>query len=141
MNELGRVLQPWRQAGTARGRRTAAAGSSASAIVIWFTHVVPRLGALLSDGAAYRYLPRSVAYLPSFSAFAGILADAGFTEVSAPSPERRHRPMCDRDPDLGGAGLMSRLAIGLCYGVSPDRRRHAGASAGACLRGRTGHRA
>ena len=26
--------------------------------------LVPRIGAMLSDGAAYRYLPRSVAYLP-----------------------------------------------------------------------------
>jgi demethylmenaquinone methyltransferase/2-methoxy-6-polyprenyl-1,4-benzoquinol methylase len=48
---------------------------------VWFTHVVPRLGALLSDGAAYRYLPRSVAYLPSFSEFASLLGDAGFDDV------------------------------------------------------------
>ena len=32
---------------------------------IYFGKVVPRIGALLSDGAAYRYLPKSVAYLPS----------------------------------------------------------------------------
>ena len=31
---------------------------------IYFGKVVPRIGALLSDAAAYRYLPRSVAYLP-----------------------------------------------------------------------------
>jgi len=52
----------------------------------WFTHVVPVLGALLSDGAAYRYLPRSVAYLPSFPEFVRLLADAGFTDV-------RHHPL------------------------------------------------
>ena len=80
MNEIGRVLHP--------GGRLALleVGEPRHRIVrfghgIWFTHVVPRLGALLSDGAAYRYLPRSVAYLPSFSNFAGILADAGFTDV------------------------------------------------------------
>ncbi|HLN05844.1 MAG TPA: class I SAM-dependent methyltransferase, partial [Acidimicrobiales bacterium] len=48
---------------------------------IWFTHVVPRLGALLSDGAAYRYLPRSVAYLPTFAELESLLTDAGFTDV------------------------------------------------------------
>ena len=32
---------------------------------LWFRHVVPRIGAMLSDPAAYRYLPRSVAYLPA----------------------------------------------------------------------------
>jgi demethylmenaquinone methyltransferase / 2-methoxy-6-polyprenyl-1,4-benzoquinol methylase len=31
---------------------------------IWFNHAVPRIGALLSDKAAYEYLPKSVAYLP-----------------------------------------------------------------------------
>src|SRR3954454_10532417 len=36
-----------------------------SANSIYFGHVVPRIGALLSDAAAYRYLPKSVAYLPA----------------------------------------------------------------------------
>ena len=31
---------------------------------IYFGRVVPLIGGLLSDPAAYRYLPRSVAYLP-----------------------------------------------------------------------------
>lgn len=31
---------------------------------IYFDRVVPRLGGLLSDGSAYRYLPKSVEYLP-----------------------------------------------------------------------------
>jgi demethylmenaquinone methyltransferase/2-methoxy-6-polyprenyl-1,4-benzoquinol methylase len=48
---------------------------------VWFSHVVPLLGAALSDGAAYRYLPRSVAYLPSYPEFVSLLADAGFEEM------------------------------------------------------------
>ncbi len=48
---------------------------------LWFTHVVPRLGALLSDADAYRYLPRSVAYLPDYPRFAAMLLEAGFTDV------------------------------------------------------------
>ncbi|MGO9149571.1 MAG: ubiquinone/menaquinone biosynthesis methyltransferase [Acidimicrobiales bacterium] len=83
MNELGRVLGP--------GGRLALleVGEPQSRLLrfghrVWFAHVVPRLGALLSDGAAYRYLPRSVAYLPSFPDLARLLYDAGFTDV------RRH---------------------------------------------------
>lgn len=48
---------------------------------LWFRHVVPRLGALLSDGSAYRYLPRSVAYLPSFGELSMLLGEAGFVGV------------------------------------------------------------
>lgn len=48
---------------------------------IYFGHVVPRIGALLSDGAAYRYLPKSVAYLPSPEAMISALHDAGFTDA------------------------------------------------------------
>ena len=32
---------------------------------VYFGRVVPRIGGWLSDAAAYRYLPRSVAYLPA----------------------------------------------------------------------------
>lgn len=45
---------------------------------IWFGKAVPFLGGLLSDRDAYRYLPRSVAYLPDPQALAGMLRDAGF---------------------------------------------------------------
>jgi len=45
---------------------------------VWFTAVVPRLGAALSDAAAYRYLPKSVAYLPPRDELLEIVTDAGF---------------------------------------------------------------
>ncbi len=48
---------------------------------LYFGQVVPRIGALLSDGDAYRYLPRSVAYLPEPAAMLDMLRDAGFTHV------------------------------------------------------------
>jgi demethylmenaquinone methyltransferase/2-methoxy-6-polyprenyl-1,4-benzoquinol methylase len=48
---------------------------------LYFTEVVPRLGAALSDGAAYRYLPRSVAYLPSPESLVAMLASAGFPDA------------------------------------------------------------
>lgn len=49
---------------------------------VWFHLVVPRLGALLSDPGAYRYLPRSVAYLPDPAALASMLEGAGFTAIA-----------------------------------------------------------
>ena len=48
---------------------------------IYFGHVVPRIGALLSNGAAYRYLPRSVAYLPSPTQMLADLHTAGFSDA------------------------------------------------------------
>jgi len=48
---------------------------------IYFGKVVPKIGALLSDGAAYRYLPRSVAYLPKAGEMVSTLQDSGFTRV------------------------------------------------------------
>jgi demethylmenaquinone methyltransferase/2-methoxy-6-polyprenyl-1,4-benzoquinol methylase len=48
---------------------------------IYFGKVVPKIGALLSDGAAYRYLPKSVAYLPSPEQMVRMLVDAGFGDA------------------------------------------------------------
>ena len=48
---------------------------------VYFGHVVPRLGALLSDGDAYRYLPKSVAYLPATEQLLAMIAAVGFTDI------------------------------------------------------------
>jgi demethylmenaquinone methyltransferase/2-methoxy-6-polyprenyl-1,4-benzoquinol methylase len=48
---------------------------------LYFGKVVPLVGGFLSDPAAYRYLPRSVAYLPDAGAMLGQLAAAGFVDV------------------------------------------------------------
>lgn len=48
---------------------------------IYFERLVPRIGGLLSDAEAYRYLPRSVAYLPPDEALLATLAGAGFAQV------------------------------------------------------------
>ena len=45
---------------------------------IYFNKVVPRIGALLSDADAYRYLPNSVAYLPQPARLLAMIGDAGF---------------------------------------------------------------
>jgi demethylmenaquinone methyltransferase/2-methoxy-6-polyprenyl-1,4-benzoquinol methylase len=48
---------------------------------VYFGTIVPRIGGWLSDPSAYRYLPRSVAYLPATEALLARLRDAGFTTV------------------------------------------------------------
>ena len=48
---------------------------------VYFGQVVPRIGGLLSDGDAYRYLPRSVAYLPEPAELRAMVERAGFTDV------------------------------------------------------------
>ena len=49
---------------------------------IYFGKIVPKIGALLSDGAAYRYLPKSVAYLPEPVEMVAILRRSGFSDAS-----------------------------------------------------------
>lgn len=49
---------------------------------IWFNSVVPMIGALFSEAAAYRYLPKSVAYLPGETDLKEMLGTAGFDKVS-----------------------------------------------------------
>lgn len=49
---------------------------------LYFRHVVPRIGGLLSDGDAYAYLPRSMAYLPPTAEMLAMLRDAGFPDVA-----------------------------------------------------------
>ena len=46
---------------------------------IYFRRIVPILGALISDRAAYAYLPESTAYLPDSAALSAMLEAAGFS--------------------------------------------------------------
>lgn len=78
--ELGRVVRP--------GGRIALldVGVPPNPIVrfghgIYFGKVVPKIGGLLSDPAAYRYLPRSVAYLPSPETMVADLHASGFADA------------------------------------------------------------
>ena len=78
--ELGRVVRPGGRIGLLE-----VAEPSNSALRLghnfYFTRVVPRIGAALSDGRAYRYLPRSVAYLPPVEELVASVAAAGFGDV------------------------------------------------------------
>jgi demethylmenaquinone methyltransferase / 2-methoxy-6-polyprenyl-1,4-benzoquinol methylase len=48
----------------------------------WFRRVVPFMGSLLSDRAAYHYLPASTAYLPTSDEIARMLNQSGFRAVN-----------------------------------------------------------
>ena len=79
-DELGRVVRP--------GGRIALldVGVPRSKVIRWgnniyFGKVVPKIGGLLSDGAAYRYLPKSVAYLPPPEQMLADLQATGFADA------------------------------------------------------------
>ncbi len=48
---------------------------------VWTNYAVPAIGALLSDAESYRYLPRSLAYLPPPARMSELLRVAGFGAV------------------------------------------------------------
>jgi demethylmenaquinone methyltransferase / 2-methoxy-6-polyprenyl-1,4-benzoquinol methylase len=48
---------------------------------LYFRRIVPLIGGALSDRDAYRYLPRSTAYLPEPDRLLEMLGDAGFEQV------------------------------------------------------------
>lgn len=60
---------------------------------LYFRRIVPLIGGVLSDGGAYRYLPRSTAYLPEPDRLLEMLDEAGFEQV-------------ERTPLAGGVAQM-----------------------------------
>lgn len=78
--EAARVLRP-------QGRISLLEVSDVRAPVVrtvhslWFNHAVPAIGGLLSERRAYRYLPRSVEYLPAPEELDAMLRESGFGRV------------------------------------------------------------
>ena len=80
-DELGRVVRPGGRialldVGVPRNRLVRFGNG------IYFGKVVPKIGGWLSDPAAYRYLPKSVAYLPPRDEMLSALRSAGFSDVT-----------------------------------------------------------
>ena len=81
LHEMGRVVRP----GGRLSLLEVAAPKSKLMLAgykIWFEHAVPVIGGLLSDRAAYRYLPASTAYLPEPDDLRRTLIEAGFSGVN-----------------------------------------------------------
>ena len=78
--EMARVLRPGGRVAVLE-IATPAGGVWRAGFDLWFRKVVPVLGGLLSDPAAYRYLPRSTAYLPDAPELRRLFLDAGFSGV------------------------------------------------------------
>ena len=49
---------------------------------VYFRHLVPRVGAMLSEREAYAYLPASVEYLPGEAELRALLASCGFESIA-----------------------------------------------------------
>jgi demethylmenaquinone methyltransferase/2-methoxy-6-polyprenyl-1,4-benzoquinol methylase len=79
-DELARVVRPGGRIGLLE------VSEPANPVLRWghgvyFGRVVPRIGGLLSDAEAYRYLPRSVAYLPDPVVLVELLRASGFGDA------------------------------------------------------------
>jgi demethylmenaquinone methyltransferase/2-methoxy-6-polyprenyl-1,4-benzoquinol methylase len=79
--ELARVLEPGGRIALIDVDRPASRLVRA-AHSLYFDRVVPMIGGLLSDRAAYRYLPESTAYLPPSGELLEMLEKAGFERVA-----------------------------------------------------------
>lgn len=78
--ELARVLRPGGRVALLDVDRPRSALVRAGH-ALWFDRVVPLVGGLLSDRAAYRYLPESTVYLPPEAELLAMLGAAGFEDV------------------------------------------------------------
>ena len=78
--ELHRILRPGGRAGLLEVDRPRNAALRAGHGV-YFNRVVPVIGGLLSDRAAYRYLPASASYLPPELELLEMLRSAGFGKI------------------------------------------------------------
>jgi demethylmenaquinone methyltransferase/2-methoxy-6-polyprenyl-1,4-benzoquinol methylase len=81
LREIRRVLKPGGSIGILDFSEPP--GLLGSAYRLYFRHVLPRIGGLISgSGSSYAYLPASVERFPAPDVFCGMMQDAGFTAAT-----------------------------------------------------------
>ncbi len=81
LDELGRVVRPGGRISLLEVAEPEG-GLLRTGHRIWFHRAVPLIGALVSDADAYRYLPKSTAYLPATGELRSMLLVSGFATVN-----------------------------------------------------------
>jgi len=80
-DEMARVLRPGGRLSLLEVAEPRA-GLWRAGFRLWFRRVVPFIGSLVSDRAAYHYLPQSTAYLPESHEISRMLNHSGFSAVN-----------------------------------------------------------
>lgn len=79
VREMRRVVKPGRRVVVLEFHETT--GVVGRLFRLYFNHILPRIGALVSSRAAYAYLPKSVANFEAPEGFGALMRDAGLKNV------------------------------------------------------------
>lgn len=81
VREMRRVVKPGRSVVVLEFHETT--GIMGTIFRLYFNHILPQIGAMVSSRAAYSYLPRSVANFETPEAFSTLMRQAGLVEVES----------------------------------------------------------
>lgn len=81
VREMRRVVKPGRRVVVLEFHETT--GLAGTVFRLYFNHILPQIGALVSSRQAYSYLPRSVANFETPEGFGALMRGAGLKEVSS----------------------------------------------------------